>query len=81
MLHLVLGALVTTRLTDVSAQAADGLRMFAATGHRCDGQLADRSAIHVHCDASRHHLHVLFLQTGGSAVVAGYRTGVAGFDA
>jgi hypothetical protein len=81
MLHLVLGALVTTGLADVGAQAANGFGMFAATGHQGCSQRADLGAIHVQRDASSHRLHVLLLQARSSAVIAGHCASVARFDA
>lgn len=81
VLHLVLGALVSTGLADVGAQAANGFGMFASTGHCGRCQSADLGAIHVQRDASSHRLHVLLLQAGSSAVIAGRCAGVARFDA
>lgn len=81
MFHVVLGAFVATRLADVGAQAADGLRMFAATSNRRGRQLADRGAVHVERDAARHHFHVLLLQAGCGAMVARDGARVARFDA
>jgi len=80
MRHVVLGALVTARLTDVGTQGADSPGMFAATGHCRRSQRADLRAIHVQRNAPRHRLDVLLLQTGSRAVIAGNNTSVAGFN-
>ena len=80
MLHLVLGALVTARLADLGAKLAERSGEFAAPGHEGGSQATDLCAVHVECDAARHHLDVVFLQAGRRTHVAGVGAGVAGID-
>ena len=81
VVHRVLRALFAARLADVGAEPAQRAGELAAACHVAGGQPADRSAIHVERDASRHRLHVRLLQTGGGAMVAGDGAGVAAFGA
>lgn len=81
MRHLVLGAFVPTRLTNIGAQGANCLFVFAATGHCRRSHGADLRAIHVHSNASPHHLDIWLLKAGSRAVVAGNNASVAGFNA
>ena len=81
MIHFVLAAFTAAGGANFSAQGANSFRVLTASCHcsRCEG--ADASAVHVKRDAGRHAFHVLLMQAGGRAVVAGYCAGVAGFDA
>lgn len=74
----MLAALVRTVLADIGAERTDFFSMNTATGHRPSRQRAERGAVDVGGDAGRHHLDIFFKQTGGCAMVAGRRTGVAG---
>jgi len=80
VLHLVLGALVRTRLANRRTQFTDGLGVFAVPRHRRCRQRTNCGTVHVQRDASRHHLDVLFLQTGRCTVIASYGAAIAGFD-
>jgi len=80
MLRVVLGTFIATRLADLGAQGADGMRVFALAGHRVGGQATNSRAIHIKCDATRHHLDVNFLETGGKALIAGRGASNAGLN-
>ena len=78
MLCLMGGALIPAGLTDVSTNAAQGMGVRAATGHRSGGGLANCRAFDVECDALGHHLYVILCKTGRGAMVASHDTSVAG---
>jgi hypothetical protein len=77
----VLRALVATGLADLGTQLAQLLGEVAAACHVACRKPAHRGAIHVECDAARHHLDVGLLQASGRAVVTCIGAGVAGIDA
>jgi len=78
--HVMLGALVTARLTDICAYFANFLTVLAASSHNGSGHGADLGAVHIPSDALGHHLDVWLFQAGCCAMVAGRGTDVAGFD-
>ena len=80
MLRVMLGAFIAARPADLGAQGADGLRVFAVAGHRVDGQATHSRAIHIKCDATRHHLDVNFPETCGKALIAGRGASNAGLN-
>ena len=81
VVNLVLRALFAACAADFGAQHADLLREFASSCHEAGCLTADCSAVHVECNATRHHLHVLLAQACGRAVVTGFGARVARFNA
>ena len=69
VVHIVLLAFFTASLADFGAQGANRLCMFAAPGHVRRRKGTGRSAFNVQCDASGHHLDIVFLQASGCALM------------
>jgi hypothetical protein len=78
---LVSPTLLTTRLAGVGTQRADLMNELTFPRHVPGGEAADCGAIHVQPDTLDHHLHFLFRQAGGCAVVARIRAKIARLDA
>jgi hypothetical protein len=74
------GTLVATSLADVGAETADLFCGLPAHAHDLCGRVTNGSTLHVQPDATGHHLHILFLQAGGSAMIAGGGTTQASLD-
>ena len=77
---VMLLALVGAGLADLRACGADCVGKLAASTHETGRIAADRRTVNVQGDASRHHLHVLFVQAGRDAVITGGSAFVAGID-
>ena len=80
VLPVVISALVTTGLTDVCANGANGAGMVTASRHHYRSHCAQLRAVDVHGDAPGHHLDVWLLQARGRTMVTGHCAAVAGFD-
>jgi hypothetical protein len=80
MLRLVLCAFIAAGLANIGTHLADRLRILTPACHERRRHPAYLRAIHIECDAPRHHLDILFLQAGSSAVVASGGTCVTGID-
>jgi hypothetical protein len=78
---LMLAAFIPACLAYISTLATQLLGEFAVARHVASCQSTDGGAIHVECDATRHHLDVLLLQTGCRAVVTRIGASIAGVDA
>src|SRR4051812_48211171 len=82
MVHLaVLRAFLGARLADRCTAFADIAGALTAARHICSRQAANLCAIDIQRNAARHALHIRFTEAGGSAMAAGFRTGIAGIDA
>jgi hypothetical protein len=81
MVHMMLFAFFRTGIADIGAKLANSIGMRAAKAHQVRRRAANSSAFQVEPDAMCHHLHVFFLQAGGSAVVTYGHTIEASFDA
>lgn len=79
VIGLVTFTLSTAGFADFCAYSAKVPDVLAAPGHcsRCSG--ADVCAIHIERNALRHHLDVIFFQTGRRAMIALPETIEAGF--
>lgn len=77
---LVLCTFIATGLADIGASCADRFGELTAPGHETSGHPANGSTVDIEPDAARHHLHIVFLQAGGGAVVARIGAGVTGVD-
>ena len=75
---LVLAAFLAASLAYIGAGFAHCRSEFAAAAHEGGSRAAYLRAIHIERDATRHHFHVLFLQAGSGAMIAGNRAGVTG---
>ena len=82
MLHVLVSlAFLRTDITDLRAQLAKFSGAFATTGHKDGCRAAEFCTLEVELDAAREHLYVLFVETGGRAVLAFDRAFVGGVDA
>lgn len=77
----MLRTLAGAGFADFGAQGAELGGMGAAPRHEACGKPADRRAVLVELDAAHHHGQLFFIETGGGAVIAGIRTGIAGGNA
>lgn len=75
------GTLITAGFTDVRTECTHLARELTIARHIARGQAANRGAIHVERDATRHHFDVVLLQAGGGAVIAGVCAGITHVDA
>jgi len=84
MICFVLAAFTAAILADIGAQAAQFARiafgMFIGHGHELRGHAADVSTIPIELDTAGHHLHIIFVQAGGGAVITFLCALVARFD-
>jgi hypothetical protein len=81
MIRFVLRAFRAARIADFRTEPADARRELRTPRHLTHGERADVGTAPVEFNASRHHFHVVFVQTGGSAVFTGLHTLMAGLDA
>ena len=64
-----------------SHQATDlSVEEFGAAGYEASRNRADVGAVAVEADAAGHHFHVLLLQAGSGAVLAGSDAGIEGVE-
>lgn len=72
VIMIVLAAFTRAFLTNPGTQCAKFLHEFSGmvigTRHPRGGHPADICAIPIHLDATRHHLHIILLQTRGSTM-------------
>ena len=54
--------------------------MLGATGYEAGGDGTDVGAVAVEADTAGHHFHVLLLQAGGGAMLAGGDAGIEGVE-
>jgi hypothetical protein len=80
MLHFMLGTFIGADLANTGAYMANLADKFTAACHIARSDAADLCTVHVEFDAPRHHLDVLFIQTGRSAMVAFCGAGITGID-
>jgi hypothetical protein len=80
VLRLVLAAFIGTCFTDLRAHKANRASQRARSRHETAGQTTDGGAVDIERDAVRHHLDVIFLQTGAGAAIAGLRAGITAVD-
>jgi hypothetical protein len=70
MIHLMALAFLCASVADFRAQPTHRAREISPTRHEGGGRTADRGALKVKRDAASEHLHVLFIQATGCAVLA-----------
>jgi hypothetical protein len=75
----VLIALGPTLFAGLRAEAAEFFGAATAQAHQLRRCITDSGTLHVELHAAGHHVYVLFLQAGGSTVVANGCTAQAGF--
>ncbi|GAB2452903.1 hypothetical protein GCM10011375_40000 [Hymenobacter qilianensis] len=76
----VLGTFHSAGMTDLSTELQQVLGVLGSTGHEAGSQGTNIGAVAVQLNTAGHHLHVLLLQAGGGAVLAGSDTGVEGSE-
>lgn len=81
MIHGVAATFFSTFITNLRAKFANLNGELATPGHVRNRQSADRRAVHIQFDTTRHGGDILFVETGAGAMVAGVGTLVAGADA
>jgi len=81
MLVIVLRAFLGARIADVRTDRAKPGRERTSAGHQAYRQCTQIGAIAVELDATRHHLHVLFVQALRRAMLASDGAGDAGVHA
>jgi hypothetical protein len=62
MIHIVLFTLFGTCLTDIRTYLANSMSMLAAKGHEVHSRFADRRTFKIQSYATRHGIHIFFLQ-------------------
>jgi hypothetical protein len=71
MLHMrVFATFITTSLAQIGTNAADILSPAAAQAHKLCSGITQRRTFHIELNAARHHLDILLLRAGRSAMVA-----------
>ena len=82
MVHMtVFIAFFRASVADFHAEAAHFFGAAAAHAHELGGAVADGGAFHIQLNALGEHLYIIFLQTGGGAVVADSGASQASVDA
>jgi len=77
MLHVcVLAALVAAGLADFGALAQQVRGVLRAASHVTGREGADVGTVAVEANAAHHHFHVVFLQAGSGAMLAGGDAGI-----
>ena len=74
------GALVAAGFADFGAYFQQVRGVLRAAGYKAGGEGADIGAVAVELNAASHHLHVLLLQAGGGAMLAGGDAGIEGIE-
>jgi hypothetical protein len=80
MLRLVFRGFGGAGVADFRAKRAEPGREVTASGHEPGGERAKIGAIAIEFDATRHLLHIFFVQTFRCAVFTGRRAGATGID-
>jgi hypothetical protein len=70
VIHVVLAALGRATAACLGAQRTDGVHVFAASGHRGSGELADVGTLEIQGDATRHRFRIGYLQAGSCTLQA-----------
>jgi hypothetical protein len=81
MPHFMLLAFFGTHMANFRAILADQVDEFAVAHHEFGCEPAKRGTIDIERDTTRHAPRIWFLAAFGGAMVAGFRTGLAGVDA
>ena len=81
VLHIgVAFTFLRTCVADLFAKVADLFRKVAVQAHDLRGGSANSGAFQVQLNAAGHRFYIFFEQAGAGALLAGRRTGSAGFD-
>lgn len=80
MSHLMLCTFIATGLANQRANLAQILGEWTAPRHEARRQAAKGGAIHIQCNALRHHFHIVFDQAGCGAMIASVCAFVASID-